>query len=69
MTVLGSFAYSWTRNDRPARLDAALTAPEINIDRVHAVAKAIVGDTEFRSAARRLPGAEDRPDRRSVESR
>ncbi len=47
MTVLGSFAYSWTSNDRPARLDATLTAPEINIDRVHAVAKAIAGDTEF----------------------
>jgi uncharacterized protein involved in outer membrane biogenesis len=47
MTALGSFTYSWSRNDRPARLDAALTAPEINIDRVHAVAKAIVGDTEF----------------------
>ena len=47
MTVLGSFAYAWTRNDRPARLDASLTAPEINIDRVLAVAKAISGDTEF----------------------
>ena len=34
-------------NDRPARLDVALTAPEINIDRVHALAKAILGDAEF----------------------
>jgi large subunit ribosomal protein L24 len=47
MSVLGSFAYSWARDDRPARLDAMLTAPEINFDRVHAVAKAIVGDVEF----------------------
>ncbi len=47
MTVNGRFAYSWTNSDRPARLDAALTAPEINIDRVHALAKAILGDTEF----------------------
>jgi len=47
MSVLGSFAYSWVRDDRPARLDAMLTAPEINFDRVHAVAKAIVGDAEF----------------------
>jgi large subunit ribosomal protein L24 len=47
MTVLGSFAYSWTRNDRPARLDATLTAPEIDLNRVHAVAKAIAGDVGF----------------------
>ena len=47
MTVNGRFAYSWTSSDRPARLDAALTAPEINIDRVHALAKAILGDTQF----------------------
>jgi uncharacterized protein involved in outer membrane biogenesis len=47
MTVNGRFAYSWTNSDRPARLDAALTAPEINIDRVHTLAKAILGDTEF----------------------
>ncbi len=47
MTVLGRFAYSWTSNERPARLDAALTAPEIDVDRVHALAKAILGDVEF----------------------
>ncbi|MGE0035339.1 MAG: AsmA family protein [Xanthobacteraceae bacterium] len=47
MTVLGSLAYSWTRNDRPARLDATLTAAEIDLDRVHAVAKAIAGDVGF----------------------
>ena len=47
MTVLGRFAYSWNGNDRPARLDAALTAPEIDLDRVQALAKAILGDTEF----------------------
>jgi large subunit ribosomal protein L24 len=47
VAVLGSFAYSWNRSDRPARLDATLTAPEINFDRVHAVAKAITGDVGF----------------------
>jgi uncharacterized protein involved in outer membrane biogenesis len=47
MTVTGSFAYSRTSNDRPARLDAALTTPEINIDRVQALAKAVLGDAEF----------------------
>ena len=47
MTVLGSLAYSWIRDDRPARLDATLTAPEIDFDRVYAVAKAIAGDVGF----------------------
>jgi uncharacterized protein involved in outer membrane biogenesis len=47
MTVAGSFAYSRTSNDRPARLDVALTAPEVNIDRVQALAKAILGDADF----------------------
>jgi uncharacterized protein involved in outer membrane biogenesis len=47
MTVTGSFAYSRTSNDRPARLDVALTAPEINIDRLEVLAKAILGDPEF----------------------
>src|SRR5262249_42218514 len=47
MTVTGSFAYSRTSNDRPARLDVALTVPEINIDRVQVLAKAILGDPEF----------------------
>src|SRR5262249_47560796 len=42
-----SFAYSRTSNDRPARLDVALTVPEINIDRVQVLAKAILGDPQF----------------------
>ena len=47
MTVAGRFAYAWASDDRPARLDAALTAPEIDLDRVHALAKAMFGDTSF----------------------
>jgi len=47
MTVLGRFAYSWNGNDRPARFDAALTAPEIDVGRVQALAKAILGDANF----------------------
>ena len=47
MTVLGSFAYSWKGNGRPARLDAELTTPELNIDRVRTLAKAILGDHEL----------------------
>jgi len=47
MTVAGRLAYAWASDDRPARLDAALTAPEIDFDRVHAVAKAVLGDLAF----------------------
>jgi len=47
MTVAGHLAYVWARDDRPARLDVALTAPEIDFDRVHAVAKAVLGDSAF----------------------
>ena len=47
MSMTGRFAYSWASDDRPARLDAALTAPEIDLDRVQALAKAVLGDTDF----------------------
>jgi large subunit ribosomal protein L24 len=47
MTVAGHLAYVWASEDRPARLDVALTAPEIDFDRVHAVAKAVLGDSTF----------------------
>ena len=47
VTMLGSLAYSWVREGRPARLDATLTAPEIDFDRVYAVAKAITADVGF----------------------
>ena len=47
MTVAGRFAYAWASDNRPARLDAALTAPDIDLDRVHAFAKAVLGDAAF----------------------
>ncbi len=47
MNVTGGLAYSWAGTDRPARLDATLTAPEIDIDRVHALARSMLGDTDF----------------------
>jgi uncharacterized protein involved in outer membrane biogenesis len=47
MTAAGRLAYTWARDDRPSRFDAALTAPEIDFDRVHAVSKAILGDLAF----------------------
>lgn len=44
MTIDGRFGYVWASDDRPARLDAALAAPDIDLDRVHALAKAVLGD-------------------------
>jgi large subunit ribosomal protein L24 len=44
MAVTGRFAYAWANDSRPARLDAALIAPEIDLDRVQAFAKAVLGD-------------------------
>src|SRR5262249_43725703 len=43
----GRLACVWARDDRPARLDVALTGPEIDSDGVHAVAKAVLGDSAF----------------------
>jgi large subunit ribosomal protein L24 len=47
MTVAGRLAYAWANDGRPARLDVSLTAPEIDLDRVHTLAKAMLGDTAF----------------------
>jgi hypothetical protein len=47
MTVSGRLAYAWANDKRPARLDVALAAPEIDFDRVQALAAALLGDTAF----------------------
>jgi large subunit ribosomal protein L24 len=47
MTLEGRLAYSWASGDRPARIEAALTAPEINLDRALALAQGVFGDTAF----------------------
>lgn len=47
MTVAGRFAYAWAGDNRPARLDAMLAAPDIDLDRVHAFARAVLGDAAF----------------------
>ena len=40
-------AYAWATDERPARLDAAITAPEIDLDRINALGKALLGDAAF----------------------
>jgi large subunit ribosomal protein L24 len=44
MSVAGRLAYAWASEDRPARLDAALTSSEIDLDRAHAVGRSLLGE-------------------------
>ncbi|PWT85034.1 MAG: hypothetical protein C5B56_14645 [Proteobacteria bacterium] len=45
MTSAGRFAYTFATAEKAARFDAALTAPDLDIDQVQALAKAMLGDT------------------------
>jgi large subunit ribosomal protein L24 len=47
MTVAGRFGYRWAGDRRPARIDGALTAPQIDIDRIQALGKAMFDDASF----------------------
>ncbi len=47
MTVAGRVAYFWSNQDRPARLDAELASPEIDLDRMHTLGAAILGGISF----------------------
>ncbi len=47
MTVAGRLAYAWANDDRPARLEAVLVAPEIDLDRVRAITLAALGEATF----------------------
>ncbi|MGE3159195.1 MAG: AsmA family protein [Xanthobacteraceae bacterium] len=47
MTVAGRLDYRWAGNGRPARIDGALTAPEIDLDRVHALGKAMFDEASL----------------------
>ena len=52
MAVDGRLAYAWANDERPARLDAAITAPEIDLDRVNASGQGDVRRRGLRLAAR-----------------
>ena len=47
INVDGRVAYAWANDERPARLDAAITAPEIDLDRINALSSALLGDATF----------------------
>jgi AsmA family/AsmA-like C-terminal region len=47
MSAAGRLLYAAAGLDRPPRLEAALTAPEIDLDRLQVLAKAVLGDGSF----------------------
>jgi uncharacterized protein involved in outer membrane biogenesis len=47
MTLAGRFAYFWSNQDRPARLDAELASPEIDLDRIQSFGAAMLAGTSF----------------------
>ena len=47
LNVDGRMAYAWASDQQPARLDAAITAPEIDLDRINTLSKALLGDAAF----------------------
>jgi large subunit ribosomal protein L24 len=47
MPLEGRFAYAWASDDRPARVEAALSAPDLDLDRLQALAQAMFGETAF----------------------
>ena len=44
MSISGRLAYAWGGKGQNARLDAELSAPEIDLDRAHALVRAMLGD-------------------------
>ncbi len=47
MTVEGRLAYAWPAGDRPARLEATLRAPQLDVDRVQALLGTGLGGVPF----------------------
>jgi large subunit ribosomal protein L24 len=43
----GSLAYSWASGERPPRIELALSAPDIDLDRAYALAQGALADTVF----------------------
>ncbi len=47
MNLSGRLVYSWGGEQRPARIEAALNAPELDLDRTQAMVRGMFGDTTF----------------------
>jgi large subunit ribosomal protein L24 len=47
MAIEGRLAYSWMSGDRPPRIEAVLSTPDIDLDRAYALAQGVFADTAF----------------------
>ena len=47
MSAAGRVVYAWPTADRPARFDVALVSPELDVDRIHVLVRAMLGVTAF----------------------
>jgi large subunit ribosomal protein L24 len=47
MTMEGRVAYAWGRGEQPPRIEANLTAPDIDFDRAYALAQGVFAGTPF----------------------
>ncbi len=47
MTMEGRVAYSWGNGEKPPRIDANLSAPDIDFDRAYALAQGVLAGTPF----------------------
>ena len=47
MTMEGRVAYTWGRGQQPPRIEANLTAPDIDFDRAYALAQGVFAGTPF----------------------
>src|SRR5262245_4977229 len=47
MAMEGRVAYSWANGERPARIEASLSAPDIDFDRAYALAQGVFAGTPF----------------------
>src|SRR5262249_43002279 len=47
MAIEGRLSYSWASTERPARVEAALNAPDVDLDRLSALTRALFVETAF----------------------
>jgi len=47
MTMQGRLSYAWASAERPPRIEAALSAPDIDFDRIYGLAQGMLADTPF----------------------
>ena len=70
MSVEGRLAYSWGRGERPPRIEAVVSAPDIDLDRAHGLLKGLFDGSVFEMPREGLLSAKiDRATLAGVEAR